>query len=64
MNTCETHGEKSTDWCEECATHLQCDCTEVETHRVKDLHYGCSGDWTVTIYIDYCAHCGDVKGVS
>jgi len=64
MYKCEAHGEQAGDWCPACNKPLECDCSTIETARFKDLQFYCSdGPRNVTIYVQHCGTCGDVKGV-
>ena len=58
MYSCEKHGPKPTDWCDECGKPILCDCSETSVQRFKDLNYGYD-DRTVTVYLTYCDTCGE-----
>ena len=61
MYKCEKHGTLLSEWCEQCEKIVSCDCSEKEIIRFKDLCYECKeGERTVTIYLTYCATCGQV----
>ncbi len=63
MYKCKLHGKQETNWCDKCDEFLQCDCSDITTSRVKDVHYG-EHDYTVTIYIEHCETCGEIQSVS
>jgi len=50
------------DWCDECQMLLRCDCSKLETARIKDVGFG--DDMTATIYITYCPICREKHDVS
>lgn len=61
MYNCEKHGEMQEGVCDECGKMLCCDCSDQETVRFKDMIYDVDGigERTVTIYLTFCATCGD-----
>ncbi len=61
MYNCTIHGQKKTDWCDECEKLLLCDCKDQDSARFKDLIYDvdCIGERTVTVTIYFCKTCGD-----
>ena len=59
MYVCKKHGELESEWCDDCQEVVECDCSDVEKERYKDLIYDCAeGERTITIYLFYCGTCG------
>ncbi len=63
MYECDIHGELDTDWCDKCSKLLQCDCSDLTVERFKDMLYS-KHDYTVSIYIEFCETCGEIKSIS
>ncbi len=64
MYKCDKHGRIDSNWCDECEKLVQCDCSEIESSRVKDVIYDCEdGERTISITIQHCKTCGAVFDV-
>ena len=61
MFRCKIHGIQKLDWCDDCKKLLKCDCSVSDWDR-RCIVYG-EMERTVTIYIEYCKNCGDLKRV-
>lgn len=66
MYKCDIHGRLDEDFCIDCLKMIKCDCSELESTRVKDIHYTYGDDFkegTITIYFECCTTCGEVYGL-
>lgn len=66
MYICSKHGLLEHEWCHQCAVIVKCDCSDVETVKMKDLPFSYGDDHykSVTVFNQCCQTCGDVKHIS
>ena len=64
MYICEKHGALDSEWCAQCGIIVDCDCSDQQVVRFRDLIYDCdSGERTITVRVSYCKTCGEPSGV-
>ena len=63
MYKCPKHGFLDSEWCDECESIISCDCSKLETSKVKDVCIRLSSGelHCYTIYITHCVTCGKLE---
>ena len=65
MYVCEKHGVLDSEWCDECGDTVQCDCSETEWGRIKDLYLNTiDHSASITLEFELCNACGSVVSVT